>query len=124
MNYNVLTGDIIPFYLYVVAGGKSIIYDSVTYSTGQRFRGVQGVETFTYSGAGSQILNQVSELQSLSLEYLDSPIFPESTTMKGFAVEYEINKAEYTVTDVTVIKGFALEMTDFPFYVFEITETR
>jgi hypothetical protein len=124
MNSNILSGDIIPSYLYKVAGGKSVTYNSVSYSTGQTFRGMPGVKVFTYSGTGSEILNQVSELCSFNLEYENSPELSDTTAINGFAIEFEMNKEEYAVSDVTVIKGFALEMTDFPFYAFEITETR
>jgi len=128
MAYNVVSGDIITGVLYYVAGGKSVVYNTLTYTTGQYFRGVNNITTFTFSGTGSGEINEVTELRGAAFELVgvsgDQPVFPDVTELKGFAIEYELNDAEKVVNEVTKITGFALELIDYPFYSFEITETR
>lgn len=128
MSYNVVSGDIVNGALYYVAGSQSVIYNSSTYTTGQQFRGVPGVRTFTYSGSGTQIVYEVSELRGAAIEFSevsqDQPIYPETTIFKGFAVEFELNDDEKKVQETTRLTGFGVEFIDYPFYSFEITETR
>lgn len=128
MAYNVVSGDIINGQLYYVAGTQSVVYNTSIYTTGQFFRGVPGVRTFTYSGSGTQVVNEIAEIRGASIEYLevviDQPIYTEVTTFKGFAVEYELNDSEKAVQETTRLTGFGLEFVDYPFYSFEITETR
>lgn len=128
MAYNVISGEIITGVLYYVAGGKSVVYNTLPYATGQYFRGVNSVTTFTYSGTGAEELNEVAEFKGAAFELVeisgDQPVYPDVTELKGFAIEYELNDAEKVVNEVTKISGFALELIDYPFYSFEITETR
>lgn len=128
MAYNVASGEIIAGMLYYVTGMQSVVYESITYNSGQYFRGVKGVTTFVYSGVGSTELNEVTELTGFAVEFTeisnDQPIYTETTILKGFGIEYDLNEAEKIVNEVTRIQGFALEFVDYPFYSFEITETR
>lgn len=128
MAYIVVSGEIQGGLLYYVAGGQSVIYNSTTYNTGQYFRGAAGVKTFTYSGTGTMELNEVAELRGSATEYVevsnDQPVYLETTVLKSFGIEYELNEAEKIVNEVTVIRGFALELIDYPFFSFEITENR
>lgn len=127
MTYSVITGEINYNVLYIVAGAKSVIYNSVTYLTGQQFRGVQGVRSFTYSGAGTQALYEVFELTASVIEYAESgsdlPVYADETLIRGFTIEYELTDAEKSVRETTKITGFSIELIDYPFYSFEIVET-
>ncbi|MDB5011506.1 MAG: hypothetical protein JWQ06_2295 [Mucilaginibacter sp.] len=92
------------------------------------FRGVPGITTFTYSGTGTQIVNEVTEFRGGGIELIenavDIPAFADITLLKGIAVEFALNDAEKKVNEVTKITGFALELIDYPFYSFEIIEKR
>ena len=128
MAYSVLSGEILNGALYYVSGAQSVIYDTVTYTTGRYFKGVPGITEFTYSGSGTKELNVVTEIAGAGVELVgvdvDNPVFTERTIFNGFAIEYEMNEAEKAVNEVTKIAGFALELIDYPFYSFEITETK
>ncbi|HWZ35390.1 MAG TPA: hypothetical protein VNW51_04485 [Mucilaginibacter sp.] len=128
MAYSIITGEINYNVLYVVGGTQSVVYNSITYTTGQQFRGVPNVRTFTYSGTGTQAVYEILELWEGSLEYVgsgvDQPSYPDVITISGFAVEYSLNDAEKIVQETTKIQGFAIELIDYPFYSFEIFETR
>jgi len=127
MAYNINSGNIEPGVLYLVAGDTgTITYDSTGYSPGSAFRGVAGISTF--SGSGDALVTEVTELQGggtiFGLDAADLPVFAESVELRGMAVEFELNPAERKVNEVTRILGFSLELIDYPFYSFEITETR
>lgn len=129
MAYTILNGEICAGTLYEILGDQSVIYNSNTYTTGQRFRGILGSPNFTYSGTGTQILTEITELIGGAIEYsenvVDLPInFPETTIFFGGAIEYELTEAEKIVQETTKITGFAIEFIDYPFYSFQITETR
>lgn len=130
MKYNVATNAIQEGVLYIVAGVQSATYNSVTYATGEVFRGVAGVSSFTYSGSGTQEVNELTELKGGSIEFatndLDIPdnFFPEQTVLKGFAVEFIQQGDDIFVLDETIIKGFAIEYVDYPIYAFGIMERR
>lgn len=128
MGYNIVSGEIASGALYYVAGTQSVVYNTSTYTTGQFFRGVPGIRVFTYSGTGTQSVNEIPELRGLSIEYVevsaDEPVYPETTAFKGFAIEYELNNDEKIVLETTKLTGFGLEFIDYPFYAFEIAETR
>jgi hypothetical protein len=128
MSYNVLSGEIVTDTLYRVTGEQSVTYNSVTYEPGATFKGVTGANTFEYIGVGIKELNEVLELRAFAIEYVnissDNPVYDETTVLKSFNVEYELNDAEKIVNEVTRLQGFALELIDYPFYSFEITETR
>lgn len=128
MAYQVISGEIAENVLYVVAGEQTVTYNAVDYGTGDNFRGVADQKTFTYSGSGTQEVNEVFELRSGGIRYVetgvDQPVFPEQTKFAGMAIEFALNDAEKVVQEVTKIQGFALEVIDYPFYVFEIIETR
>lgn len=126
--FNITSGNIIAGFLYTVAGAQSVVYNGTTYTTGQKFRGVLGILTFTYSGTGTQLLYEVNELQGFAVEFFniqsDYPTFPETTLYNGFAIEFTQNASDILFNDTTNILGFALELIDYPFYSFEIIETR
>ncbi|GGH03770.1 hypothetical protein [Mucilaginibacter phyllosphaerae] len=127
MAYNVLTGEITYGLLYYVTGDQSVVYNEAIYDQGEYFRG-NNIKTFTYSGAGLQELNEVTELKCAGIEFFevsnDLPTFNETTRLVGFAIEFEPNDKEKIVNELTIIKGFALELIDYPFYSFEIIEKR
>jgi hypothetical protein len=125
MAYPVVSGEISPGVLYVVAGTGTVTYNGAAYAGGQTFRGLNGIATFT----GSAEVNEVLELKGGGLESVESGIdlpvlFPESTLLKGMAVEFVMNEEEQVVHEVTKITGFAVELIDYPFFSFAITETR
>lgn len=53
---NVATDSIQQNSFYLVQGGKSIIYNGHTYTTGQIFQGVSGITGYTYTGTGTLLL--------------------------------------------------------------------
>jgi hypothetical protein len=56
---DILSGNIVPGRQYevITQAGESVIYNSVTYSNGQKFYGVSGVATYTTTG--QPVVNQV-----------------------------------------------------------------
>jgi hypothetical protein len=128
MAYSVINGQIKPGILYVVAGSQSVTYNSITYATGQQFRGISGLMNFAYSGTGTQLVNEVQEFTGGGIEFgetaVGNPSFPETTLLLGMAVEFELTDAEKIVTETTKITGFAIELIDYPIYSFEIIEAR
>lgn len=125
--YNVPSGEIQNGILYLVAGEQSVNYNGDLYNTGERFRGVEET-TFDYSGTGSQLLYEITELRGFAIEFLQSPgeaqFENETTQLNGFAIEFELNEAEKIVQELTEIKGFAIELIDFPIFAFQIIERR
>jgi hypothetical protein len=128
MAYQISSGEIAPGVLYLVIGEQSVTYNSATYIQGQVFRGIIGAKTFTYSGLGSQGVNEVLELSTFAVEYIensiDQPLYTGTTLLKGMSIELTLNDSEKTVPETTKIQGFALELIDYPFFSFEITEIR
>lgn len=129
MFYNVPVNVIEPNVLYLVAGQQSVVYTGVTYNTNQNFRGINGVTGFIYTGTGTTIVNEVGELTGGDVVFeensIDKPTpFPETTILHGFTIEFELNNSEKIVQDKTIINGFTIELEDYPFYAFQIIETR
>jgi hypothetical protein len=124
--FNITSGNILVGVLYVVYGAQSVVYNGSTYTTGQKFRGVAGVSTFTFSGTGTQLVYEVEEFSGGSVELsengLELPVFTDSALFNGFGIEYAQNASDISFTDVTQITGFAMELIDYPFYSFEIAE--
>ena len=56
--------------------------------------------------------------------YLDQPVYSEAVLLKGTNLSFELNQAEKQVYEITKVKGFGVEFNDYPFYSFEVTETR
>lgn len=125
--FNIPTNGIQSGVLYIVAGDQTATYNSVAYATGSTFRGV-GFTSFTYSGSGTQIVNQVTEFASAGIEYVgnstDLPTFPESTILKGFAIEFMQQGDDIQVDETTIIKGFSIEYVDPNNYIFQILTRR
>lgn len=128
MAYIVVSGEIQVGLLYYVTGDQSVVYNSTIHIPGQYFRGVSNINTFSYSGSGTQIVTEISELMAVSVELLQSPIeqptFNDYITLRGGGIGYELNDDEKIINEVTAIKGFALELIDYPFFAFEIIEIR
>ena len=126
--YNIASGYIEQGILYTVFGAQSVTYNGTTYITGQAFRGVVSVTTYSLSGTGTQLVYENLELDGAYIEYteneLDAPIFPATTMLNGFVIEYMQNANDIIFKDVTVLNGFAMELLDYPFYSFAIVETR
>lgn len=126
--YNIASGYIQAGILYIVYGAQCVTYNGTIYTIGQTFRGVALVTAFTFSGTGTQLVYEVLELDGAGIEFvenaLDAPVFPDTTMLNGFAIEYLQNANDIVFTDVTVLNGFAMELLDYPFYSFAITETR
>jgi len=126
--FNIPVNAIQAGMLYKVVGDQSVTYNSILYATGATFRGVSGVTTFTYSGAGTQIVAQLIEFYGAGIEYItdatDLPLFPETTVLRGFAVEFIQSGADIQVRETTMISGFAVEYVDFPIYAFQILTRR
>ncbi|MDB4918774.1 hypothetical protein [Mucilaginibacter sp.] len=128
MAYQVVSGEVQSGVLYMIVGDQSVTYNAITYTTGQRFRGVAGVRFFTYSGTGAQEVNEILELVGGGIELvenlIDQPAYADITQLNGMGIEFSLNDAEKIVNEVTKITGFALELIDYPFYSWPITETR
>jgi hypothetical protein len=126
--YTINNGEISYNVLYLVSGTESIVYNSITYALGQFFRGLPGIKSFTPTGIGTPSIVEVLEIRGLGIEYFeindDQPVYNNSTIFTGFSLEYQLNEAEKKVSDVTQLKGFSLELIDYPFYSFTINETR
>ncbi|QHS56057.1 hypothetical protein GWR56_11125 [Mucilaginibacter sp. 14171R-50] len=127
MAYKVLSGELVLGVLYYISGSQSVIYDSSIYNSGLYFR-AGTLKTYSYTGVGSQEVNEVAEIRGLALEYFeirsDQPNYNESTIFKGFSLEYDLNEAEKTVNETTKIQSCAIELTDYPFFALSITEKR
>ncbi|MES2060822.1 MAG: hypothetical protein V4456_02820 [Bacteroidota bacterium] len=128
MTYLVVSGEVTPGGLYVVSGSQSVTYNSITYITDEKFRGVGGIKTFMYSGTGTQAVYEIQEITGGGIEYMGTSVdrsgYPEATLILGVAVEFDLTEAEKIVNEVTNINGFSIELIDYPFYSFEITEIR
>ena len=126
--YNISSGNILGGVLYIVWGTNSVIYNGTTYMSGQVFRGVPSITNFTFSGSGTQLVYEVLELQGAALEFsengLDQPIYSTTTTLNGFAIEYVQNANDISFNDKTILNAFSMELLDYPFYSFQITEKR
>jgi len=126
--YNITNGNILRDISYVVYGTQSVTYNGVTYTSGQIFRGVSNITTFTFSGSGTQLIYEILELRGGTLEFteneLDNPTFLSTTILSGFTIECFQNGGDISFNDVTVLDGFSLELLDYPFYSFSITEKR
>ncbi|MDN5288967.1 MAG: hypothetical protein JWR38_5241 [Mucilaginibacter sp.] len=125
MAYSVVSGEILPGVLYVIASTQAVTYNGISYISGQTFRGIIGVATFTGSGE----VNEIQELWGGALEQVENgtdlpAVFAENTLLKGMAIEFVMNEEEKIVHEVTRITGFSLELIDYPFFSFAITETR
>lgn len=125
---NISSGQILNGILYLVYGTQSVTYNGTIYTTGQIFKGIISVTTFTFSGSGTQIVYEVSEFAGAGIVYdenmLDSSFFSDKTKLDGFAIEYQQNANDILFNETTILKGFSIELIDFPFYSFAITETR
>jgi hypothetical protein len=126
--YNISSGNIESNKLYIVYGTQSVSYNGQVYTTGQNFKGITSISTFTFFGSGTQIVYEVLELKggeiSFALNALDVPIFLEMLILKGCAIEYVQTANDIEFGDLTALNGFAMELLDYPFYSFTITETR
>lgn len=126
--YNISSGYILENVLYIVYGSQSVTYNAVTYTTGQTFRGIRSITAFTFSGTGTQLVYELSELRGSTIAFdenaIDSSLFSDTTKISGTAIEYQQNANDIVFTDITVLKGFTMELLDYPFYSFLITETR
>lgn len=125
--YNIVSGAIERGVLYIVYGAQSAIYNGTTYTTGQTFRGIASVSAYTFSGSGTQFVYEVLELAGTSIEFVENlidkaAVYPDTTVLNGFAIEFKQNAKDIVFDDVTVLNGFAIELIDYPFYSFEIIE--
>jgi hypothetical protein len=129
-SYPIVSGEVQPGVLYsIVASTPSngtVTYNGVTLAVGAMFRGVVGVASYTSSGVATvnEVLELIGGSVEISLNNIDIPNFEDTTRITGIGVEYELSQEEKVVQDVTEIKGFSIELIDYPFYSFEITETR
>ncbi|RQO66839.1 hypothetical protein DBR40_21540 [Pedobacter sp. KBW01] len=148
MKYNVKTGEIQPNIRYIVAGEQSVIYNEKAYVTGDEFIGINGLVDFTYDGAGTQVLNEATELLgggmglevsqsgqynevselaggSLSLEG-ERPILynDPGTNINGLGIEFNQAGSDIQVMETTLIRGFGVEFQDYLAYVNTIQTRR
>lgn len=126
--FNIVSGKIQQGVLYLVYGAQSVTYNGTTYTTGQYFRGVLGITTYTFSGSGTQLVYETFEARGCVIEYIedfsDLPVFVDATKLSGFAIEYTQGANDIAFNDETVLNGFTMELLDYPFYSFAITEIR
>lgn len=127
MAFTIDSGNIQPGVLYRVFGSSATVtYEGTTYPENDTFRGVAGAANFT--AAGGATVQEVLELSGGEAEFMvngaDQPVFAETLLLQGMAVEFELTPAEMVVNETTRLQGFALELIDYPFYSFEVTETR
>jgi len=128
MAYLIVSGEIQAGVRYFVAGSQSIIYNGNTYGSGQYFQGVSGVFTFTYLGSGTQLIYEVSELVGAAVVYsidsVDDPVYPDTLSLNAMSLEMELTEGEKIINETTAIRGFAVELIDYPFYCFDVIEVR
>jgi hypothetical protein len=127
MAYNIDSGKIQARVLYQVYGSSgTLTYAGTVYTPGETFRGIAG--TGTFSQTGDTVLQEVTELSGTGAAYVqdsaDLPAFTEKAELRGAAIAFELSQEEQVVNETTRIQGFALELIDYPFFSFEITETR
>jgi len=127
--YNISSGEIQDGVLYRVLGDQSVVYNGTTFNTGEAFRGVTGITDFSFEGTGMQLVAEILEIKGGAIELEPTKEFPkfedEKIEIKGIALEFELNEAEKIAADSpTIIMGASIELTDYPYYAFQITETR
>lgn len=127
MAFTINSGSIQAGVLYRVFGTTgTVTYNGTVSNAGDTFRGVSGVTTFTVTTDAT--VQEVLELAGAETEYVltavDQPVFPETLLLQGMSVEFDLSPAEMVVNETTRLQGFALELIDYPFYSFEITEIR
>lgn len=119
MAYNITSGNIVQTVLYRVTGEQSVTYNTVTYNTGQEFRGVSGVTTYTFSGSGTQEVLEVPEIRSVSIqtEYVEfafgAPVVSDRVEVKSISIQMEQNKPDFP--DQTQIKSISISIEDVKF---------
>lgn len=121
MAYNVPTNAIEANFLYVNIGAQDVVYNSITYTTGQVFTGVSGIATFTYSGSGSQIVNEVEIFKGGNIEFVnnvDISVYPETLVWYGADVTFF---PDPVFNDIETIKGADLEI-DSKLFIFSISK--
>jgi len=148
MRYNVKTGEIQPNVRYIVAGEQSVIYNEKVYVTGDEFIGINGLIDFIYDGAGTQVLNEVTEFLgggmglegsqpaqynevselgggSLNLEG-ERPILynDPGTNINGLGIGFNQAGGDIQVMETTLISGFGVEFQDYQAYVNTIQTRR
>jgi len=127
MAYTIDSGNIQAGVLYRVFGSPATVtYNGTTYNSGDAFRGAAGVTTFTTTGSAT--VQEVLELAGSGAAYvpngLDQPVYTDILQLQGMSVTFELAPEEMVVNETTRLQGFALELIDYPFYSFEITEIR
>jgi hypothetical protein len=127
MAYNIDSGKIQGGVLYQVYGSSgTLTYNGAVYAPGGTFRGVK--DTVTFSQSGDTVLQEVTELSGVGTAFVqdseDLPVFADKAELRGAAIAFELSQEEQVVNETTRIQGFALELIDYPFFSFEITETR
>lgn len=127
--YNISSGEIQEGVLYRVLGDQSVAYNGTTYHSGEAFRGFNGVIDFSFEGTGIQLIIEVLEIRSIAVEFetvMELPKFEgEGIEIKGMSLEFELNEAEkITPQAPTTLMGASIELIDYPYYAFQITETR
>jgi len=126
--FNITTGNILAGVLYLVYGTQSVIYNGNTYNHGQTFRGISSINTFTFSGTGTQLVYEISEFSASALildeNALDIPVFNDTTQASNFSIEFQQNNNDISFDDITALNGFSIELLDYPFYSFTVSETR
>jgi hypothetical protein len=120
---SIATGNIQIGILYTVFVAN-ITYNSTSVTPGNTFLGVFGINNF----AGSGLVYEVLELKGSAIEYLqnseDLAFLNSITAIAGMSIEFALNESEKVVNDTTQILGMSIELIDYPFYSFSITETR
>ncbi len=113
--------------MYLIYGTQSVTYNAITYTTGQQFRGISGVATFTFSGSGTQLVYESMEIKGAAITYnenaLDTSVFTENIILSGATIEFLQNANDIHFNDATIMNGFAIELIDYPFYSFQINCT-
>ena len=122
------SGQITPNILYKVIGEKSVVYNGIEYSTGDIFKGVDGVNEFYFIGDGTELVTELTEIKSGALLFkqtYDGILFPaETTVLSGMAIQFKLTDAERIVNEATQLKGMSILFKDYPFYTHFINETR
>lgn len=124
---NISSGNIEEKASYLVSGSGSVTYNSITYSVGQTFKGVNGITT--YSTTGSPNVYQDFEAVGLEQEVNQSgitppiPFFPKGSFIDSFfanGLEQEFNSgnvipisgwAKGTFSDRFFALGLSIEFT-------------
>jgi len=127
---SIISGQIVAGAKYLVTGEQSVNYNGHQYTTGQNFRGVINVKTFTWSGSGTQGLEEICEMKGANILFEPNFVdkrdyrFNEPMKLKGFSVLFEMNDSDKRYLDKTRIFGASVLFEHTPLRTHSVTSRR